>query len=167
VLYHKDFETDIVRAGIIMYGYRPNTAFKSSIELSPVMSLKTAVSQLREVPAGTPVSYGRTYTAPQKRILAVIPAGYADGYSRLLSNKGKVWLKGGLAPVCGRVCMDQTVIDVTEIEGVKAGDEVHVYSNVHNETSIEHIANLTGTIPYEITCAVGTRVPRTAVNEVI
>ncbi|MCL2633496.1 MAG: alanine racemase [Oscillospiraceae bacterium] len=162
VLYHDDFKTDMVRVGIAMYGLRPNTSIKSPITLSPVMSFKTAVSQIREVETGIPVSYGRTYTTPQKQVLAVIPVGYADGYSRSHSNKGKVLVGGELAPICGRVCMDQSVIDITGIEGVRVGDEVCVYSDAHKETGIEYIADTLGTIPYEVTCAVSARVPRIA-----
>jgi alanine racemase len=162
VLFHGDFEGDYVRAGLILYGLSPDPRFKpkSDMKLSPVMSLKSVICQLRTLEAGDPVSYGRTYSAPGKRLAAVVPAGYADGYSRAHSNSGLVSVKDTLCPVLGRVCMDQIIIDVSEVEGVRVGDEVLLYSANHKETSIDYIAEKLGTIPYEVVCAVSHRVRR-------
>jgi len=162
-LYHRDFGGSAVRAGIALYGLRPNTALASETQLQQVMTLKSAIAQIREVGKGVPVSYGRTYVTQSPSRLAVIPIGYADGFSRLHSNKGSVYINGCLAPIRGRVCMDYTIVDVTEID-TKAGDEVIIYGTSHGEVGIEHIADSIGTIPYEVTCAVSARVPRVAVN---
>ena len=164
ILYHSDYEGDIVRAGVIMYGYMPNTACKVPMKLTPVMSVRSTVCQLKRVPAGTDVSYGRTYTANSEKLLAVIPVGYADGYSRQLSNNGFVGIRGKLAPICGRVCMDQIIVDVTDIEGVTVGDIAEIYSDKFPETTIDNIADKLGTIGYELVCNVGHRVPRVAVR---
>lgn len=164
ILYHSDYEGDIVRAGVIMYGYMPNTACEVPMKLTPVMSVRSTVCQLKRVPAGTDVSYGRTYTAHSEKLLAVIPVGYADGYSRQLSNNGFVGIRGKLAPICGRVCMDQIIVDVTDIEGVTVGDVAEIYSDKFPETTIDNIADKLGTIGYELVCNVGHRVPRVAVR---
>lgn len=164
ILYHSDYEGDIVRAGVIMYGYMPNTACEVPMKLTPVMSVRSTVCQLKRVPAGTDVSYGRTYTANSEKLLAVIPVGYADGYSRQLSNNGFVGIRGKLAPICGRVCMDQIIVDVTDIEGITVGDIAEIYSDKFPETTIDNIADKLGTIGYELVCNVGHRVPRVAVR---
>ena len=164
ILYHSDYEGDIVRAGVIMYGYMPNTACEVPMKLTPVMSVRSTVCQLKRVPAGTDVSYGRTYTANSEKLLAVIPVGYADGYSRQLSNNGFVGIRGKLAPICGRVCMFQIIVDVTDIEGVTVGDIAEIYSDKFPETTIDNIADKLGTIGYELVCNVGHRVPRVAVR---
>lgn len=164
ILYHSDYEGDIVRAGVIMYGYMPNTACEVPMKLTPVMSVRSTVCQLKRAPAGTDVSYGRTYTANSEKLLAVIPVGYADGYSRQLSNNGFVGIRGKLAPICGRVCMDQIIVDVTDIEGVTVGDIAEIYSDKFPETTIDNIADKLGTIGYELVCNVGHRVPRVAVR---
>jgi alanine racemase len=126
------------------------------------MRLKSAVIQVREVAAGTPISYGKTYVTDSPRTLAVIPAGYADGYSRALSNRGKVLIRGIAAPIRGRVTMEFIVADVTDIFGVQVGEPVEIYSDAHPETAISHIARVLDTIPYEISTAVAARVPRVA-----
>ena len=155
-LFHSDFEGDFVRVGLALYGLMPN--------LSPVMSLKSVIHQLRVLNAGDFVSYGRTYMASERRLAAVVPVGYADGYSRAHSNTGLVAVGNTLCPVLGRVCMDQIVIDVTEAENVKIGDEVLLYSPKFKETSIDYIAEKLGTIPYEVVCAVSHRVRRVPVH---
>jgi alanine racemase len=155
---HSDFGGNMVRAGISLYGLIGRE------ELRPVMSLKSVVAQVREVAAGVPVSYCRSYVTDCPKRLAVIPAGYADGYSRLLSNRGRVRINGGIAQVCGRVCMDYIIVDVSGID-VKVGDDVLIYGGNCGETSIEHIAGVIGTIPYEVTCAVSARVQRIAVDK--
>jgi alanine racemase len=152
VLNHSDFGGDFVRAGIALYGLCGNEVLRQ------VMSLKSAIAQIREVGAGVPVSYGRTYVTQAESRLAVIPCGYADGYSRLHSNRGSVRINGALCPIRGRVCMDYIIADVTGIDAA-VGDEVEVYGD------IVHIAESIGTIPYEVTCAVASRVLRIAIDK--
>ncbi|MCL2019722.1 MAG: alanine racemase [Oscillospiraceae bacterium] len=165
VLYHSDFKADYVRVGIMLYGLSPapyETSFSSPAKLSPVMTFKTNIRQIRTLETGDFVSYGRTYRSDAKRLAAFIPVGYADGYSRLNSNSGMVAVKNTICPVIGRVCMDSTMIDISEAEGVNVGDEVLLYSDRFKETSIEYIADRLGTIPYEVVCALSGRVKRTA-----
>ncbi|MCL1904072.1 MAG: alanine racemase [Oscillospiraceae bacterium] len=159
-LYHGELSGDMIRLGVSLYGYRPNTAFESPVKLKPVMTLKTDIVQIRDVPAGTPISYGRRYTADSYRRIAVVAAGYADGYSRRHSNRGKVIINGKLAPICGNVCMEYIMADITDIDNVKVGDEVTIYGDEDSGISVEDIADSLGTIPYEVTCAVAHRVER-------
>ena len=163
ILYHRDFGGDMVRSGIITYGCMPNTALAVPIGIRPVMRLRAAVCQLKTVPAGTAVSYGRTFVTQRETVLAVIPVGYADGYSRGLSNKGAVYINGQRAPIAGRVCMDQMMVDVTGIP-VKVGDIAELYSDTVDEIKVDNIADLLGTIGYELLCLVSKRVPRAAVR---
>jgi len=153
---------DMVRAGIMLYGLYPAAEVnRERVELRPAMQLKARVAQVREVPAGFRVSYGSTYEAPRPTRLATVTVGYADGYSRLLSSRGSMLVRGCRAPVVGRVCMDQTVLDVGRIEGVRPGDEVVVFGRQGNECiAVEEIAVATGTINYEIVSTITARVPR-------
>lgn len=149
---------DMVRPGIILYGLYDNDP---GIELRQAMTLKTRIVFLKELPAGRSVSYGRTFTAARRTRVATLPIGYADGYSRALSNKAQVLVRGKRAPVIGRVCMDQVMVDVTDVPGVESGDEVVLYGTQGNERiSILEIAQNIGTITYEVTCSVSKRVPR-------
>ena len=127
------------------------------------MRLRAAVCQLKTVPAGTAVSYGRTYVTDRETVLAVIPAGYADGYSRGLSNKGVVYINGQRAPITGRVCMDQMMVDVTGLD-VKVGDTAELYSDTIDEIKADNIADSLGTIGYELLCLVSKRVPRVSIK---
>lgn len=166
ILYHSECDGDFVRAGIIMYGHKPDAAFPFPDGIKPVMQLKTVVSQLKTIPEGTTVSYGRTFTAQRDTKLALIACGYADGFNRRLSGQWSCEVNGGYAPVCGRICMDQTLIDVTDIPDVKIGDVVTVYSNeLAGGCSMERAAELIGTINYELLCAIGTRVPRIYIED--
>lgn len=166
ILYHGECDGDFVRAGIIMYGHKPDAAFPFPDGIKPVMQLKTVVSQLKTIPEGTTVSYGRTFTAQRDTKLALIACGYADGFNRRLSGQWSCEVNGGYAPVCGRICMDQTLIDVTDIPDVKIGDVVTVYSNeLAGGCSMERAAELIGTINYELLCAIGTRVPRIYIED--
>ncbi len=160
ILYHGSFGGDMVRAGIIMYGCMPNTAEAVPVDIVPVMTVHSTVCQVKRVKQSTDVSYGRTYTTASERALAVIPIGYADGLSRLLSGKGSVRIRGALAPICGRVCMDQIIVDVTDIEGVTAGDIADIYCADCKELSVDAIADSIGTIGYELLCNISPRVPR-------
>ena len=163
ILYHKELGGDMVRSGIITYGCMPNTALAVPIGIKPVMRLRAAVCQLKTVPAGTAVSYGRTYVTDKETVLAVIPAGYADGYSRGLSGRGAVYFGSKRAPITGRVCMDQMMVDVTGL-GVKVGDVCELYSDTIDEIKADNIADMLGTIGYELLCLVSKRVPRAAVR---
>lgn len=161
IIYHKDFDGDFVRAGIIMYGQKPDPRFPVPDGIKPVMSVKSVVSQLKTIHAGDTVSYGRTFKADKDVKLALIPCGYADGFNRRLSGQWYVTIRGKKAPVCGRICMDQTLVDVTDIPDVQAGDVVTVYSDeIEGGNSFTAAAEKIGTINYELLCAVGTRVPR-------
>lgn len=165
IIFHPDFIGDYTRPGLILYGLSPNTDLeKPPIKLKQVMTLKSRVNQLKEVPAGINIGYGRTYTTDSKRLIALIPAGYADGISRRMSNKGFMAVNGVLCPIRGRVCMDQIMLDVTDVPDVKVGDEVLIYSDRFRETSLDYIADLTETISNELICAVSARVPRVAVR---
>lgn len=153
---------DMVRTGIAQYGLWPSEDVdRSRIDLKPVMTLKSTVIQVKDVPAGFKVSYGSTYETPGCTRIATIPVGYADGYSRRLSSKGAMLVKGRRAPIIGRVCMDLTMIDVGAIDGVAPGDEVVVFGRQQNrEISADDLARLLGTINYEVVSALTRRVAR-------
>ncbi len=165
IVYHPDFEGDIVRAGVIMYGHSPNYPLEVPFEMKSVMTVKSVVSQLKTIPAGTQISYGRTFTADKEMTVAVIPIGYADGYFRDFSSKGQMLINGVLCPVVGRVCMDQTIVDVSAVRDIKTGDTVYVYSDKCEQTGIDYNASLIGTIGYELTCAVALRIPRVIIHK--
>ena len=153
---------DLVRPGIILYGLYPSDeVIKENIPLKPAMCLKTQVSFIKEVDEETSIGYGRTYFSKGKRRIATLPVGYADGFSRLLSNRGFVIIHGQKASIVGRICMDQCMIDITEIDGVHVEDEVVLMGKMANEEiSADDIAKLIGTINYEVVCMVDKRVPR-------
>jgi len=148
---------DMVRPGIMIYGLYPSEHVGRSIPIIPAMTFKTKILFLKKVPPGTPISYGRTYHTEKQSLVATLPVGYADGYSRLLSNRGEVMVGGIRAPVVGRVCMDMIMVDVTHIPDVSVGDEVVLFGE---KPSADEIARLTGTISYEVVCGVSRRVPR-------
>lgn len=160
-VYRADGRSTFARLGIILYGLMPNTAKPLPFELAPVMTLRAKISLVKDIEKGTQVSYGRTFTAPRDMRLATVTCGYADGYPRALSNKGYVLVNGKRANICGRVCMDQFMIDVTDIENVKAGDYAVLIGKSGDERiTADDIADMTGTIGYEITCGISARVPR-------
>ncbi len=163
ILYHPGFKGEIVRSGIITYGCMPNTAEKLPFSLTPVMTLKSQICQVKTIPAGRSVGYGRTYVTDKETEIAVIPVGYADGYSRRLSGTGAVYINGKRCPILGRVCMDQMMVDVTGAE-VRTGDTAVLYSDTISEITVDAIADRIGTIGYELLCAVGARVPRVAIK---
>lgn len=148
---------DMVRPGIALYGHYPAPGMEYTCPLLPVMTLKTRVAAVRDLPAGTCVSYGRTATLARDSRLAVLPVGYGDGYFRLFSNGQPVAIRGKKAPVVGRVCMDLTMADVTDIPGVIPGDEAVLYGDA---APVEDGADRAGTIQYELLCDVSPRVPR-------
>lgn len=152
---------DMCRSGVITYGMLPSGECEGRIELKPLMTLKTTVGLVKHVKAGAQLSYGRTYTAETDRIIATVPIGYADGYNRGLSNRAKMIVRGQYAPVVGRVCMDQLMLDVTDIPGVQMGDEVIVVGRDGDcSVTFDELAEMLGTINYELSCAVSKRVPR-------
>lgn len=158
---------DQVRPGIILYGYYPsNEVNKDIISLKPVMSLKTNVINIKKLKKGEYVGYGRKFVTKEDTMIATLPVGYADGYSRLLTGKAKVLVKGQFAPVVGNICMDQCMIDVSHIENVNVGEEVTLIGeDGGNSITAEELANLIGTISYEILCVLGKRVPRVYIKE--
>ncbi len=152
---------DMVRPGIGLYGYPPST-FAEKLSWEPALTFKTCVAQIKKVPKGETVSYGCTYEAPRDLLVATLPVGYADGYNRLLSNRGEVLIHGHRAPVIGTVCMDMIMIDVTDVGGVREGEEVILLGRQGDETLLaDEWATRLGTIPYEVLCSISKRVPRT------
>ncbi len=157
-----DANMDLVRAGIILYGLWPSDeVHKERIDLHPVLELKSHVAYVKTVEAGTSISYGGTYTAAIPRVVATIPVGYGDGYPRSLSNKGWVLIHGQRAPIIGRICMDQFMVDVTDIAHVKAGDLVTLAgTDGAQRLSLETLGELSGRFHYEFACTLGRRIPR-------
>ena len=153
---------DMVRDGICLYGLYPSEEVqKERLPLIPAMELKAWVSYVKELDAGVEVGYGGTYTTSRKTRVATIPVGYADGYPRCLSNTGRVLIHGQSAPIIGRVCMDQFMVDVTGIENVSEGDEVTLFGRDGGaEISVEEISGMSHSFNYEFVCDVGKRVPR-------
>jgi alanine racemase len=152
---------DLARPGIMLYGYHPGGAGKQACALRPALRLRTAILQLNDLPAGASVSYGRTYVAPRGARIALLPIGYADGWSRLLSSRGQVLVHGRRAPIVGRVCMDIMLADVTNIPAARVGDEVVLIGRQGDEViDADEVAALQGTISYEVLCRLGPRVPR-------
>lgn len=158
---------DIVRAGISTYGLYPSEEVdKTNVKLKPALALKSHVAFVKEIESGTPVSYGGTFVAKEKMKIATIPVGYADGYPRSLSNKGYVLIRGKKAPILGRVCMDQFMVDVTQIEGVSFGDKVTMIGKDGNEIlPVEVLSELSGRFNYEFVCDLGKRIPRVYVRD--
>lgn len=153
---------DMVRAGISMYGYYPSDLVnKSRVQLKPGFSLKAQVAHVKTVPSGTSISYGCTFTTTQASQIATIPLGYADGFPRALANRGEMLIHGHKAPVVGRVCMDQCMVDVTGIEGVQSGDEAVIIGAQGDQVlTVEDFAKQLDTINYEVICMIRQRVPR-------
>ncbi len=162
IMAYREAHMDMVRAGIMLYGLYPSEEIShDSVDLRPVMSLKSRVAYIKTVPAGTPVSYGGTYVTDRETVLATVPVGYADGYFRSLSGIGRVLIHGQEAPIRGRICMDQFMVDVTGIEDVCAGDAVVLVGrDGDHRLCAEEVADLAGSFNYELVCEVGRRVPR-------
>ena len=162
LIYFPDTRLDMIRAGISLYGYYPDAspvrarnAFPA-LQLKPVMSFKSRIVQIKELEAGSGVSYGHTFVTRRKTRIAVVPVGYADGYLRKLSNRAEVLIGGRRAPVCGRVCMNATMVDTTDLPPVHAGNEVVLLGRQENEEiSADEIAQWMGTISYEVLCLFG------------
>jgi len=147
----------------MLYGYYPSKYVnKNNVNLIPVMSLKCKIVHLKKIQEGDYVSYGRLYKAPAERIIGTLPIGYADGISRALTGVAKVIVNGKVVPVVGRICMDQCMIDVTDVPGVKIGDEVILIGkdNIGNVITADDIAESIGTVNYEVICDISKRIPR-------
>lgn len=165
VLGHPETWFDMVRPGIMIYGSLPDPLAQRTVDLQPGLELTTRVSFVKPVAKGETVGYGRTWTAPRDTYVATIPAGYGDGYSRLLSNRGRVVIGGASYPIAGRVCMDQTMIDLGPDPVAAVGDEaVLIGRRGDAEITVSDVAELMGTIPYEVTCLITPRVTREAVD---
>lgn len=154
-------ECNTVRPGIVLYGAYPSPEFEREIDVEPVMSFRTRIAQIKDVPSGTGVSYGHRFRAERPTRLAAIPVGYADGFNRKLSNAGEVLIRGKRARIAGTVCMDWTLLDVTDVPGASVGDEVTLLGRDNgNVISAQEWADTIETIPYEIFCQISKRVPR-------
>lgn len=156
-----EMHMDMVRAGVILYGLYPSDEVRDKIDLKPVMQLKTVVSQVKVIPPDTSVSYGRTFRTKKEMKIASVTIGYADGYSLKFSNTAQMIVCGKKANIVGRVCMDQLMLDVSDIENVHEGTEVTVFGHDGDEfISVDDLAKIMGTINYEVVCLIGKRVPR-------
>jgi alanine racemase len=169
VLTFKEAYLDAVRPGIMLYGYSPlgrNPEYKvPAPKLLPAMTIKSKVLCIRNVPTGTPISYGRTFIAKRPSRIGVVPIGYADGYSRLFSNNGEMLVRGKRVPVAGRVCMDLTMLDLTDAKNARKNDEVVILGRQAGEIiTVEELASKANTISYEILTSLGSRARRTYVE---
>ncbi len=155
----------MVRPGLMLYGSYPAPEMASRVSLKPVLSWKTQVLQVKRLPKGSSISYGRSFVTQRESLIATLPLGYADGYHRLLSNRGVVLVRGKRAPIVGRICMDLTMIDVTDIARVEQGDEVVLLGRQGTETiSAEEMGRWAETISYEIFTSISSRVSRVYYN---
>ena len=152
------YQYNLVRPGIIMYGYEAGKGIKEKIDLKPVTTLKSKITFLKEVDENTSISYGRRFITKRKSKIATVPIGYADGLRRVLSNVGEVIINNKKVPIIGSVCMDSFMVDVTDLENASIGDEVYIWDN--KNITIEEVAKRCDTINYEILSTIGKRVPR-------
>ena len=159
---YPEFALDMVRPGIITYGNAPSDELEGALSLRPMMSLHSMIAQVRTVPAGTDISYGRLYRTKEETRVAVLPIGYADGLSRLLTGKASFYLQGKQVPVIGRICMDMCMIDVSGVPEAKPGDVVTIFGYDDDGTLLpcERLARAQGTINYELLCQISKRIPR-------
>lgn len=158
---------EAVRPGVILYGYYPSEEVdKTKVYLKPVMSLKTNIVHLKKVPIGEYISYGRKFKTERESIIGTLPVGYADGYTRSLGEEAKVIINGKLVPVVGRICMDQCMVDLTNVPDVNLGDEVILMGeDSESKMTADELASILGTINYEVLCMISRRVPRVYVKD--
>ncbi len=156
-----EMHLDMVRAGIVLYGLYPSDEIRGKIDLKPVAQFKTVTSQIKKVPENTSISYGRTFVSSKEMKIASVSLGYADGYLRCFSNNAEMIVCGKRASVVGRVCMDQLMLDISDVDKVKEGSVVTVFGkDGEEEISVDELASKMGTINYEVTCLIGKRVCR-------
>jgi alanine racemase len=156
---------NLVRPGIMLYGCYPADRFRALTTLRPVLSLKTAIVQIKRVGSGIPISYGGRYVTRRPSTIATLPIGYADGYSRRLTNVGEVLVRGHRVPVAGTVCMDMCMVDVTDVAEAAVGDEAILIGHQGQAVvTADEIAHKCGTIHYEVFCGISARVPRIPVG---
>jgi alanine racemase len=157
---------NMVRMGVSMYGYYPYTEVKTKVNLRPALRFLSKITHLKKVPSGTKIGYGSTFETQRDSIIATVAVGYGDGYPRSLSNRGELLVHGVRVPTIGRVCMDQLMIDVTDVDGIRQGDEVELYGGYgENSISLEEFAQNIGTIPNEVLCWISKRVPRCYISD--
>lgn len=167
VLHYPTAHFNLVRPGLAVYGIHPfyERGMSLSSELKPALALKSRIVYLKKTPKGRTISYGGTYLTPRDTLIATLPIGYADGYNRLLSNRASVLLQGQKVPVAGRICMDQTMVDVGMVPHVSVGEEVVLIGcQGGEEIRVEELSTLCKTIPYEFLCRLSSRIPRIYVN---
>lgn len=161
IVNYPEMHLDMVRAGVLIFGHVPDPACNGKIDLKPAMELHSVISMVKDIKKGAQLSYGRTYTAPHDMRVATVPIGYADGYHRMLSNRGSMLVNGQFAHIVGRICMDQLMLDVTGIPDVSDGMQITIVGEEGgNRISMEEVAAMTDTVHYEIMCVLGRRVPR-------
>lgn len=162
-----EYNLDIVRPGIILYGYYPSDEVKKErIDIKPAMTLRTVISNIKTLPAETGISYNHVYTTPAEARIATVPIGYADGYPRTLTGKGQVFVAGRRVTIEPRICMDQMMFDATGLGDVKVGDEVIYFGYGDKDwPSVDEVAKTFGTINYEIICMMGRRLPRVYIKD--
>ena len=162
-----EYNLDMVRPGIILYGHYPsNEVDKDKLSLRPTMTLKASISNIKQVSTGTGISYNHIFKTQRDSVIATLPIGYADGISRRFIGKGSVFVKNQCVPILGKICMDQMMIDVTDIPEVKIGDEVVLFGYENKDyPSIELLAEILGTINYEVFCSIGRRIPRVYIKK--
>lgn len=160
-----EFNLNMVRAGIMLYGLYPSDEVnKEKIKLKPAMTLKAKISHLKIVPKGTGISYGQIFTTEGESKIGTIPIGYADGFTRLLTGKAEVYINDKRVPIVGKICMDQCMLDLTSVEDVELGDEVVIFGCEQDYPHVDELASKIGTINYEIVCMVARRVPRVYIS---
>lgn len=165
ILQHPDTWYDLVRAGVMLYGMLPDTETMPTVPIKPVMTLGTRLVEVRTHPKGRFLSYGCTFQTRRKSRIGILPIGYGDGLSRKLSGRGKVIIRGCGAPIVGRVCMDQVLVDVTDIPGASVGDDVLLWGQKGTDVlKVEEVASWMESITYEVTCALGRRIPRVYID---
>ncbi len=161
LIIHKEAHFNLVRPGLALYGVYPNSKFQAELNLKPALSLKTRIAYMKWASKGRSISYARTFFIKRATRIATLPIGYADGYSQLLSNKSRVLIRGKFYPIVGRVCMDQTMVDVGLKDNIKVGDEVVLIGSQKGRTiKVEELARICHTIPYQVLCWISSRVPR-------